>query len=167
LVAVSTGFFKIHKIRNERFWLNAATGESTEDQQRAVDEGLWPRSQSDGGSDARKYRPLSRSLHRRDALEDGLWVHGEWRPQQVPQVTQSTLPSHNFDKHLGSWVTIRLRGPDSHMLEARHDPSRIRDPSWPAADNYETPNILSLLNLLQIAKQISAGMEYLASAVTI
>ena len=64
-------------------------------------------------------------------------------------------------------VTIRLRGPDSHMLEARHDPSRIRDPSWPAADTYETPNILSLLNLLQIAKQISAGMEYLASAVTI
>ena len=80
-------------------------------------------------------------------------------------INTSTIRS--FEKYLGTGVTIRLRGPDSHMLEARHDPSRIRDPSWPAADTYETPNILSLLNLLQIAKQISAGMEYLASAVTI
>lgn len=54
-----------------------------------------------------------------------------------------------------------LRGPDAHLLEARHDPTRLR--VIPKDD--DPPQKLNLLNLLQMAKDISAGMKYLASMV--
>ena len=59
-----------------------------------------------------------------------------------------------------------MRGPDSHLLAARHDPAIISQ--CPDEDNNsssEPPRKLSLLNLLQMSKDISAGMEYLASKV--
>lgn len=57
-----------------------------------------------------------------------------------------------------------MRGPDSHLLAARHDPAIISQ--YPDETNKTDPaRKLSLLNLLQISKDISAGMEYLASKV--
>lgn len=63
-------------------------------------------------------------------------------------------------------ICDRMRGPDAHLLEARHDPTCIRISS--EADQGSTadpPQKLSLLSLLQMAKDISSGMQYLASMV--
>ena len=60
---------------------------------------------------------------------------------------------------------IRLRGPDADMLAARHDPSQLRNAD--VVDSDQIPDQLNLLHLLQIAKQISAGVNYLLSAVSL
>ena len=59
----------------------------------------------------------------------------------------------------------RMRGPDSHLLAARHDPAIISQCPDEGNTSSEPPRKLSLLNLLQMSKDISAGMEYLASKV--
>lgn len=66
-------------------------------------------------------------------------------------------------KNLKPKLFIRLRGPDAHLLEARHNPKCI---GLAKADK-DPPQKLSLLNLLQMAKDVSAGMTYLASMVII
>ena len=58
-----------------------------------------------------------------------------------------------------------MRGPDSHLLAARHDPAIISQCPDEGNTSSEPPRKLSLLNLLQMSKDISAGMEYLASKV--
>ena len=64
-------------------------------------------------------------------------------------------------KYLKPKLFIRLRGPDAHLLEARHNPKCI---GLAKADK-DPPQKLSLLNLLQMAKDVSAGMTYLSSMV--
>ena len=61
---------------------------------------------------------------------------------------------------------LRMRGPDSHLLAARHDPAIIPHCSSLLEENNtaEPPHQLSLLNLLQISKDISAGMHLLATS---
>lgn len=62
----------------------------------------------------------------------------------------------------------RMRGPDAHLLEARHDPTCINISAHHVKDSTaDPPEKLSLLSLLQMARDISQGMEYLASMVTI
>ncbi|KZS10958.1 putative Tyrosine-protein kinase transmembrane receptor Ror [Daphnia magna] len=59
---------------------------------------------------------------------------------------------------------LRMRGPDAHLLEARHDPTCINISAHPVEDSsVDPPEKLSLLTLLQMARDISQGMEYLAS----
>ncbi len=61
----------------------------------------------------------------------------------------------------------RVRGPDAHLLEARHDPTCINISGHPTEGGpMDPPQKLSLLILLQMARDISQGMEYLASMVT-
>lgn len=61
-----------------------------------------------------------------------------------------------------------MRGPDAHLLEARHDPTCINISAHPVEDSsVDPPEKLSLLTLLQMARDISQGMEYLASMVII
>ncbi|XP_046653516.1 BDNF/NT-3 growth factors receptor-like isoform X2 [Daphnia pulicaria] len=60
---------------------------------------------------------------------------------------------------------LRVRGPDAHLLEARHDPTCINISGRHTEDGgpMDPPQKLSLLILLQMARDISQGMEYLAS----
>lgn len=65
----------------------------------------------------------------------------------------------------GIFSIFRLRGPDAHLLEARHDPTRLQLSTLPS--DIALTEKLSLLNLYQMAKDISSGMEYLASKVIV
>lgn len=66
-----------------------------------------------------------------------------------------------------SLTANRVRGPDAHLLEARHDPTCINISGRHTEDGglMDPPQKLSLLILLQMARDISQGMEYLASMV--
>ena len=60
----------------------------------------------------------------------------------------------------------RVRGPDAHLLEARHDPNCIKISGHHIeGSTVDPPQKLSLLILLEMARDISQGMEYLASMV--